>query len=573
MDLQCEQKEVGMRILSVVINGMTHKMGGLNIIVGKNNSGKSTLLKELYATSRTTVKSAAGNKWVSSAEVETGTVKDLIDSTFAHPERLGEVKGLSAVEAFRFLKPRLVSVAAQANSSVFHGSRLESIGSSAAYVENKNITVKVCPGAEIEHAAEVPTYIVENIVDLAASICVCSEFCDTRLSEPFETTIDDLEALEQCPTDQTAKLFCDDKGLESLNDTLFKVFGFRVGFDNIRQAKAYLRIKPEAANPEGLSSEIEKSHWWEQNSPKIADQGDGIKAFLKLLMTLQDNAVNVVFVDEPETFLHPPQRRAIGEAIVSAVNKGKQVFVATHDADVVRGLLTGDFSPNVLYLNIANGKHAVEHIDLTSLVDCGTSSKSFSKHGVQMLNERVINSLFFDKAVLVESENDRLIYELFCQQRLYAEYQGRCFIGLNGSDTVLNLFDLMKLSGMSVCCIVDIDFLLSKDLCSKAVNVSNPKLRENHVAFSSELHRYNEYERLKKEIKARGLDALEGDVRNRAGELMRGYASQGIYIVQAGELESWFDNPGKNGISSMVSQIQEEASGLEGLAAFFAKGY
>ena len=83
-----------MRILSVVINGMTHKMGGLNIIVGKNNSGKSTLLKELYATSRTTVKSAAGNKWVSSSEVETGTVKDLIDSTFAHPERLGEVKGL-----------------------------------------------------------------------------------------------------------------------------------------------------------------------------------------------------------------------------------------------------------------------------------------------------------------------------------------------------------------------------------------------------------------------------------------------------------------------------------------------
>ena len=185
-----------------------------------------------------------------------------------------------------------------------------------------------------------------------------------------------------------------------------------------------------------------------------------------------------------------------------------------------------------------------------------------------MLNERVINSLFFDKAVLVESENDRLIYELFCQQRLYAEYQGRCFIGLNGSDTVLNLFDLMKLSGMSVCCIVDIDFLLSKDLCSKAVNVSNPKLREDHAAFSSELHCYNEYERLKKEIKAKGLDALEGDIRNRADELIRGYAGQGIYIVPAGELESWFDNPGKNGISSMVSQIQEEASGLEGLAAF-----
>ena len=37
-------------IKSMEINGKTYEAGGLNILVGKNNSGKSTLLKELCAT-------------------------------------------------------------------------------------------------------------------------------------------------------------------------------------------------------------------------------------------------------------------------------------------------------------------------------------------------------------------------------------------------------------------------------------------------------------------------------------------------------------------------------------------
>lgn len=560
-----------MRIESAEINGKLYDAGSLNILVGKNNSGKSTLLKELCASSRSTFKSASGTKWVNYVVVETGGIKRLMDSIFTNNERLREVDELSARDAIRLLRPRAAGIANQDDLSAFHGSRLSSIGSSSLYDNNGSIKVKLSPNADIEPFSSDPRYIVKYCIDLAASICVKSEFCDTRLSESFETIIEDVNDLEQSPVDQTAKLFCDQESLCSLNAILEKVFGFRVGFNNIRQAKVYLRIIPQDIECDSFNNEVEKSHWWEVHSPKIKEQGDGIKAFLKLLMSLRDDSASVIFIDEPETFLHPPQRRAIGEAIASAANCGKQIFVATHDADVVRGMLTGEVSPNVLYLNGINGGHTVEIISLTSLVDCGMSSKSAAKHGVQMMNEKVINSLFFDKTILVESENDRLIYELFCQQRLYTEYQGKCFLGLNGSDTVLNLFDLMAASGMTVCCITDIDFLLSRDLSSREINASDQFLRERHVAFANKMHSLNDYQKLKKRMKAEGISVLEGELLDSARQLIESYGRHGVHIVPVGELESWFSIPGKNGIASMVSQVQDDERDFAELTSFMKR--
>lgn len=47
----------------------------------------------------------------------------------------------------------------------------------------------------------------------------------------------------------------------------------------------------------------------------------------------------VVLIDEPEAFLHPPQAVQIGEMIAELAEPGRQVIVATHNADVLRGML------------------------------------------------------------------------------------------------------------------------------------------------------------------------------------------------------------------------------------------
>lgn len=243
---------------------------------------------------------------------------------------------------------------------------------------------------------------------------------------------------------------------------------------------------PDRSMPHDVVGVVEKARWWGNNSPLLSEQGDGRKAFASLLLTLTDPFSKVVFIDEPETFLHPPQRREMGKAVVNAANRGKQVFVATHDA----------------------------------------------------------------------------------------EFQGRHFIGLNGSSTVLVLFDLMANAKMSVCCIMDIDFLLNAEASSSFVNQVAPLLREKHTRFANDMHARDDYEGVKKSLKKNGLGAFDEKSRIAAEELIEEYGQHGVHIIPQGELESWFsaDQPiGKNDIGKMVEAISNDDVELENLHRFMER--
>lgn len=72
--------------------------------------------------------------------------------------------------------------------------------------------------------------------------------------------------------------------------------------------------------------------------PKLQEQGDGMRSFMGLLLMLKASNYQVVLVDEPEAFLHPPQAKLIGRRLAGDALK-RQVFVATHDVNVVQGAL------------------------------------------------------------------------------------------------------------------------------------------------------------------------------------------------------------------------------------------
>lgn len=69
----------------------------------------------------------------------------------------------------------------------------------------------------------------------------------------------------------------------------------------------------------------------------IQTESDGVRSFAGILLAILGEAAPIVLIDEPETFLHPPQARQIGAAL-AGLREESQVFVATHSLDVLLGI-------------------------------------------------------------------------------------------------------------------------------------------------------------------------------------------------------------------------------------------
>lgn len=103
-----------------------------------------------------------------------------------------------------------------------------------------------------------------------------------------------------------------------------------------------------------------------------ANAGDGIRSFAGALMRFGSNRENLYLIDEPEAFLHPPQARMMGRAIAQMTPPNSQVFVATHSADIVEGILNAVSQRDVATLRLSrsfNGTRGAASVSLTEAVE------------------------------------------------------------------------------------------------------------------------------------------------------------------------------------------------------------
>ncbi|WP_105973244.1 ATP-dependent nuclease [Streptomyces geranii] len=83
--------------------------------------------------------------------------------------------------------------------------------------------------------------------------------------------------------------------------------------------------------------------------PLLQEQGDGMKSLLGLLIPLVAMPFPIVLVDEPEAFLHPPQAVALGKILGElAERKNMQIILATHDKNLLAGLMGSGASVSVV---------------------------------------------------------------------------------------------------------------------------------------------------------------------------------------------------------------------------------
>ena len=85
--------------------------------------------------------------------------------------------------------------------------------------------------------------------------------------------------------------------------------------------------------------------------PLLDTQGDGIRSVLGMISAIVSVKKPVILLDEPEAFLHPPQALQLGEIISELVEPSQQIFIATHSADFLRGLLSSTRDAVIIHLD------------------------------------------------------------------------------------------------------------------------------------------------------------------------------------------------------------------------------
>lgn len=165
--------------------------------------------------------------------------------------------------------------------------------------------------------------------------------------------------------------------------------------------------------PEGLKgSSIDEVNMIFKNRfktlKKLHNQGDGMKSYTGVLLNTLVPHYSSFFIDEPESFLHPPQAYIMGRQI-GEMATGKQLFLSTHSESFLKGLM--DNHPErlkIIRITRNEDKNSI------SILDNQDINKIWNDPLLRYSN--VINSLFYQTTVICESNTDCKFYRMMNDQ-------------------------------------------------------------------------------------------------------------------------------------------------------------
>jgi len=505
----------------------------INLIIGPNNSGKTVFLHEIFRhASEVMVYNNA--KWINRLFVKSENIRSLMENLVP---KAFKVDNFESIKDIRDTGYKLFNQKGNIwNQRVFSECNQLTEGEL-----DYEITKTSTRGNSKRHLW---IFILSSLI--------VHEGCSNRLSGPFTTNIDNL--LSDQKGNILNYIFENRKILYEINKNIKEVFGFEIGFDNLQQGNKHIRIIPKEKIA-GKTYSHKTALEWQEKSSTIDQQGDGIKAYMKLALSLLQPFKSIIFIDEPETYLHPPQCRSLGN-LVSTLSKkeNKQLFVATHNTEFLRGVLSSGVSQiKIFYLKRDNNTFDYAIFNAKD-IDKILKSKS------NLINERILNSFFYKKTILCEDENDRIFYEHASALYLWDFFQDINFVGLNGMQQVQTIFWKLRQLDLEVSIIVDIDFLLGPF----PSEIEDMLLKQKFNTFKQSFNTLQDKRVLSKEnFKKLGKDHIKNKQSTLLPDLERiieGFTNYSIFIVPVGELESWTRNDikGRNNIQNMLNVIQSK---------------
>lgn len=319
-----------------------------------------------------------------------------------------------------------------------------------------------------------------------------------------------------------------------------------------------------------------------QTYKQVQDQGDGIKSFTGILLYLMLDYYCTYLIDEPESFLHPPQARIMGQIIGETLSDQQQAFISTHSEDIIKGLL--ETCPERLKII-----RITREGDTNSFSILGNEAFSKIWSDPLLKHSNIMSSLFHRSVVLCESDSDCQMYSIIENhvKQTEGKYSESLFIHCGGKQRMSKIISALRSLNISLKVIPDIDVLndenifrsivescgldwnsLEKDYHCIVSNVQGAKKEIDRLTakaaidmvFNSSKSKSlsnKEIESIQKAIKTEskwetikkaGVSALPaGDVTVAFDRLNSILSSNDIHIVPVGELECFIKEVGGHG--------------------------
>ena len=325
---------------------------------------------------------------------------------------------------------------------------------------------------------------------------------------------------------------------------------------------------------------------------QVQNQGDGIKSFTGILLYLMLDYFCTFLIDEPESFLHPPQAHIMGQIIGQTLSDKQQCFISTHSEEIIKGLL--EVCPERIKIIRITRKDDTNYF---SVLDNDRFEDVWNDPLLKYSN--IMSSLFHNSVVLCESDSDCKMYSIVESylKQLSGKYSETLFIHCGGKQRMSKIALALRVLKIDVKLIADIDVLndeavfkgiveafgidwttVQSDYNTIVGNLHSQKEKVNRNDAKTSINRIidgsqnqdlsnREIKEIRtvistiskwETIKSAGITAIpSGDAAQAFRRLNETLQLNGIHIVPVGELECFIKDIGGHG-PEWTNKVLEE---------------
>lgn len=245
---------------------------------------------------------------------------------------------------------------------------------------------------------------------------------------------------------------------------------------------------------------------------QVQNQGDGIKSFTGILLYLMLDYFSTYLIDEPESFLHPPQAKIMGNIIGKSLQKSnQQAFISTHSEEIIKGLL--EECPDRIKIIRVTRK---EDVNSFAILNNDEFKKIWNDPLLKYSN--IMSSLFYKSVILCESDSDCKMYSIILSylKQQKGQFLETLFTHCGGKQRMYKIVHALKSLGIDTKIITDIDILDDRTNFNnliEAFGVEWSKLERSYNVLISNLSG------LKENIKRESIKATIGEILNASSEI------------------------------------------------------